>query len=84
MYKILLFADNGCPQCQYVKETLKKYGFFNYTEIDVDDPDTQALRDKYSVKQVPYVVIFKGDCVVATRLLNSKEDVMWLVHTWDL
>ncbi|MGI6166759.1 MAG: ribonucleoside triphosphate reductase [Eubacteriales bacterium] len=70
--KLLLFTTRTCPNCRTVKLLLERAGV-TYEEILADDKKNSELTATYGIKQVPTLVVNKGEAGVYVGLGDIKK-----------
>lgn len=74
---LLLFTTKTCPNCKVVKKALDEKGLL-YRAIDAEE--NTELVSKYSIMQVPALVIEGKD---ATKILNNTSSILEFVRSYE-
>lgn len=60
MHKKILLTGSWCGPCQFLKKDLEAQGITVQTE-DIDQPEGQALVQKYKIKSIPTLLEYRED-----------------------
>jgi thiol-disulfide isomerase/thioredoxin len=65
-FTVYRFKSDGCPHCRNSKAEWDKFvsetsGKLNAVEIDITDPKSKELSEKYQVRGVPTVIKVEDD-----------------------
>jgi thioredoxin-like negative regulator of GroEL len=74
---VLKFGAEWCSQCRAMDKELKEHPLIIEPKIiDVDDDDSEEFVEKYSVRNIPTIIILEGDTEIKRWIgRTSSEEI---------